>query len=103
MIHSAGLEASAVQEASKLMSESLAGSITIGDMRIDDKGNIQYKDNGGNWTTVILSSPTVSHCSDSNELREYDRKIKEYIDERIDEKLNLFNEPNKYKIMTGEE
>ena len=30
-------------------------------------------------------------------------EIKEYIDERIDEKLNLFNEPNKYKIMTGEE
>ena len=104
MIHSAEVKASAVQEASKLMSESLAGSITIGDMRIDDKGNIQYKDNGGNWTTVILSSPTVSHCFDSNELREYDRKIKEYIDKRIDEKLNLFNEPNnKYKIMTGEE
>ena len=103
MIHSAGMEALEVLEASKLMSESLADSITISDMRIDDKGNIQYKDNGGNWTTVILSSPTVSHCSDSNELREYDRKIKEYIDERIDEKLNLFNEPNKYKIMTGEE
>ena len=104
MIHSAGLEASAVQEASKLMSESLAGSITIGDMRIDDKGNIQYKDNGGNWTTVILSSPTVSHCFDSNELREYDRKIKEYIDERIDEKLNSFAELyNKYKIITGED
>ena len=99
MIHSAGMEALEVLEASKLMSESLADSITISDMRIDDKGNIQYKDNGGNWTTVILSSPTVSHCSDSNELREYDRKIKEY----IDEKLNLFNEPNKYKIMTGEE
>ena len=32
------------------------------------------------------------------------KKIKEYIDKRIDEKLNLFNEPNnKYKIMTGEE
>ena len=39
MIHSAGLEASAVQEASKLMSESLAGSITIGDMRIDENLN----------------------------------------------------------------
>ena len=123
MIHSAEIKASAVREASKLMSESLAGSITIGDMRIDDKGNTQYKDNSGNWTTVV-SSPTisniktrgsdgeyqnyaikntVSHCFDSNELREYDRKIKEYIDERIDEKLNLFNESNKYKIMTGEE
>ena len=115
MIHSAEAEALAVQEASKLISESL---ITIGDMRIDDKGNIQYKDNCGNWTTVILLSPTisniktsgsdgeyqnytikdtVSHCLDLNELREY-------IDKRIDEKLNLFNEPNnKYKIMTGEE
>ena len=99
MIHSAGMEALAAQEVNKLISESLADLITISDIRIDDKGNIQYKDNGGNWTTVILSSPTVSYCSDSNELREYDRKIKEY----IDEKLNLFNEPNKYKIMTGEE
>ena len=124
MIHSAGLEASAALEASKLMSESLAGSITIGDMRIDDKGNIQYKDNRGNWTTVV-SSPTistiktrgsdgeyqnyaikdtVSHYLDLNGLREYDKKIKEYIDARIDEKLNSFNEPhNKYKIITGED
>ena len=103
MIHSAEMEALEVQEVSKLISESLADLITISDIRIDDKGNIQYKDNGGNWTTVILSSPTVSHCFDSNELREYDKKIKEYIDEKIDEKLNLFNEPNKYKITTGEE
>ena len=125
MIHSAGLEASAVQEANKLMSESLAGSITIGDMRIDDKGDIQYKDNGGNWPTVISSSPTissiktrgsageyqnyaikdtVSHYLDLNGLREYDKKIKEYIDARIDEKLNSFNEHhNKYKIIAGED
>lgn len=125
MIHSAEVKASAVQEASKLMSESLAGSITIGDMRIDNKGNIQYKDNSGNWTTVISSSPTistiktrgsdgeyqnyaikdtVSHYLDLNGLREYDKKIKEYIDVRIDEKLNSFNEPhNKYKIITGED
>ena len=104
MIHSAGTEASAVQEVSKLISESLADLITISDIRIDDKDNIQYKDNSGNWTTVILSSPTVSHCFDLNELREYDKKIKEYIDARIDEKLNSFNEShNKYKIMTGEE
>ena len=125
MIHSAEVKASAVREASKLMSESLAGSITIGDMRIDDKGNIQYKDNSGNWTTVISSSPTistiktrgsdgeyqnyaikdtVSHYLDLNGLREYDKKIKEYIDARSDEKLNSFNEPhNKYKIITGED
>lgn len=125
MIHSAEVKASAVREASKLMSESLAGSITIGDMRIDDKGNIQYKDNNGNWTTVISSSPTistiktrgsdgeyqdyaikdtVSHYLDLNGLREYDKKIKEYIDTRIDEKLNSFNEPhNKYKIIMGED
>lgn len=124
MIHSAEVKASAVQEASKLMSESLAGSITIGDMRIDDKGNIQYKDNIGNWTTVV-SSPTistiktrgsdgeyqnyaikdtVSHYLDLNGLREYDKKIKEYIDARIDEKLKQFVEKNgKYKIMTGED
>ena len=124
MIHSAGLEASAVQEASKLMSESLAGSITIGDMRIDGKGNIQYKDSDGNWTTIISLSTissiktrgsdgeyqnyaikdTVSHYLDLNGLREYDKKIKEYIDARINEKLNSFNEPhNKYKIITGED
>ena len=41
MIHSAEAEALAVQEASKLMSESLVGSITIGGMRIDSKGNIK--------------------------------------------------------------
>lgn len=124
MIHSVEMEDSAALETSKLMSESLAGSITIGDMRIDDKGNIQYKDNSGNWTTVI-SSPTissiktrvsdgeyqnyaikdtVSHYLDLNGLREYDKKIKEYIDARIDEKLNSFNEShNKYKIITGED
>lgn len=124
MIHSAEVKASAVQEASRLMSESLAGSITIGDMRIDDKGNIQYKDNSGNWTTVV-SSPTistiktrgpegeyqnyaikdtVSHYLDLNGLREYDKKIKEYIDARIDEKLNSFNEHhNEYKIIMGED
>ena len=125
MIHSAEAKASAVQEASKLISESLAGSITIGDMRIDDKGDIQYKDNGGNWTTVISSSPTISnietrmsdeeyqnyaikdtilHYLDLNELREYDKEIKEYIDARINEKLNLFNEHhNKYKVIMGED
>ena len=121
MIHSAGAEALAVQEASKLMSESLAGSITIGDMRIDDKGNIQYKDNSGNWTTVI-SSPTissietrgsdgeyqnyaikdtVSHYLDMNGLQIYDKKIKEYIDKRIDEKLSKIAD-GKYKVMMGE-
>ena len=40
MIHSAEAKASAVQEASKLMSESLVDSITIGDMRIDEKLSI---------------------------------------------------------------
>ena len=124
MIHSAGLDASVALEASKLMSESLAGSITIGDMRIDGKGNIQYKDSDGNWTTIISLSTissiktrgsdgeyqnyaikdTVSHYLDLNGLREYDKKIKEYIDARIDEKLNSFNEPHtKYKIITGED
>ena len=124
MIRSAEVKASEVQEVNKLISESLADLITISDIRIDDKDNIQYKDNSGNWTTVILS-PTISnietrmsdeeyqnyaikdtilHYLDLNELREYDKEIKEYIDKRIDEKLNSFNEPhNKYKIIMGED
>ena len=40
MIHSAEVKASAVQEASKLMSESLAGSIIIGDICIDKNLNL---------------------------------------------------------------
>ena len=81
------------------LNESLADLITISDMRIDNKGNIQYKDNGGNWTTVISSS-TISHYLDLNVLQEYDRKIKEY----IDEKLNSLNEShNKYKVTMGED
>ena len=43
MIHSAGTEALAVQETSRLMSESLAGSIIIGDMRIDENLNLFNK------------------------------------------------------------
>ena len=110
MIHSAEVKASAVREASKLMSESLAGSITIGDMRIDDKGNIQYKDSDGNWTTVISTSEalaansTVHKYIDTKLLKAYDKKIKEYIDARIDEKLNSFDEShNEYKIIVGED
>ena len=108
MIHSVEMEASAALEASKLMSESLADSITIGDMHIDDKGNIQYKDSGGNWTTVISSLPTnaikdtVSPYIDLNGLREYDKKIKEYIDNRIDEKLANITKI-KYKVISGED
>ena len=121
MIHSAEAEALAVQGVSKLMSESLAGSITIGDMRIDDKGNIQYKDSGGNWTTIISLSTissiktrgsdgeyqnyaikdNVSHYLDMNGLQIYDKKIKEYIDKRIDEKLSKMAD-SKYKVMMGE-
>ena len=121
MIHSAGLEASAVQEASKLMSESLAGSITIGDMRIDGKGNIQYKDSDGNWTTIISSSTissiktrgsdgeyqnyaikdNISHYLDMSGLQIYDKKIKEYIDKRIDEKLSKMAD-SKYKVIMRE-
>ena len=108
MIHRVGDKASAVREASKLTSESLANSITIGDMRIDNKGSIQYKDSGGNWTTVISSLPTyaikdtVSHYLDLNGLREYDKKIKEYIDNRIDEKLANITKI-KYKVISGED
>ena len=43
MIQSAELEALAVQEASKLMSESSVGSIIIGDMCIDENLNLFNK------------------------------------------------------------
>lgn len=98
------------------LNESLADLITISDIRIDDKDNIQYKDNSGNWTTVV-TSPTistinchgtdyaikdnVSHYLDMNDLQIYDKKIKEYIDKRIDEKLSELGD-SKYKIIIGE-
>ena len=40
MIHSAETKASAVQETSRLMSESLAGSIIIGNRCIDENLNL---------------------------------------------------------------
>ena len=40
MIHSAEVKALAVQEASRLMSESLAGSIIMGDMCINENLNL---------------------------------------------------------------
>ena len=43
MIHSAGTEALAVQEVSRLISESLAGSIIIGNMCIDENFNLFNK------------------------------------------------------------
>ena len=43
MIRSVGTEALAVQEASKLMSALLAGSIIIGDMCIDENFNLFNK------------------------------------------------------------
>lgn len=110
MIHSAETEVLAVQGVSKLMSESLADSITIGDMRIDDKGNIQYKDNDGSWITVMSPSETLTVNStthkyiDIEALKAYDKQIKKYIDARINEKLNSFDEPhNEYKIIMGED
>lgn len=106
MIHSVGMEALAVQEANKLMSESLAGSITIGDMRIDDKGNFQYKNNSGvmSPSETLAVNSTVHKCIDIEALKTYDKKIKEYIDARIDEKLNSFNEHhNEYKIIMRED
>ena len=84
MIHSAGLEASVALETSKLMSESLAGSITIGDMRIDGKGNIQYKDSDGNWTTIISLSTisSIKTCGSDGEYQNYAIKdnISHYLD-----------------------
>ena len=102
------MEASAVQEASKLMSESLAGSIIIDDMRIDDKGDIQYKDNSGNLTTVITPSDALTASSTTHKyvnieaLKAYDKKIKEYIEERLGS-LGTEKADSKYKVMTGEE
>ena len=121
MIHSAAMEALAVQEASRLMSESLVDSIIIGDTRIDGKGNIQYKDSDGNWTTIISLSTissiktrgsdgeyqnyaikdNISHYLDMNGLQIYDKKIKEYIDKRIDEKLSKMAD-SKYNVIMGE-
>ena len=108
MIHSAGMEALAVQEASRLMSESLVDSITIGDTRIDGKGNIQYKDNDGNWTTVITPSETLTVSStthkyvDIEALKTYDKKIKEYIKERLGS-LETEKSDSKYKVIMGED
>ena len=90
------------------MSESLAGSITIGDMRIDSKGNIQYKDNGGNWTTVItlsealIMSSTTHKYVDIEALKAYDKKIKEYIEERLGS-LETEKSDSKYKVIMGED
>ena len=90
------------------LNESLAGSIIIDDMRIDDKGNIQYKDNSGNWTTVIIPSDTLTVSStthkyvDIEALKAYDKKIKEYIEERLGS-LETEKSDSKYKVMTGEE
>ena len=108
MIHSAEAEALAVRGVSKLMSESLAGSITIGDMRIDGKGNIQYKDNSGNWTTVITPSDALTVSStthkyvDIEALKAYDKKIKEYIEERLGS-LETEKSDSKYKVIMGED
>ena len=53
--------------------------------------------------TLTINSTTHKYI-DIEALKAYDKKIKEYIDARIDEKLNSFNEPhNKYKIITGED
>ena len=118
MIHSVEMEALEVLEASKLMSESLADSITISDMRIDEKGNIQFKDNYNNWVTVDINKPTISNIDchgttyaikdnvsnylNIEGLQYYDKKIKEYIDNRIDEKLANITKI-KYKVISGED
>ena len=90
------------------LNESLAGSIIIDDMRIDDKGNIQYKDNSGNWTTVIIPSDTLTVSStthkyvDIEALKAYDKKIKEYIEERLGS-LKTEKSDSKYKVIMGED
>lgn len=119
MIHSEEPQVSAVLEASNVWIDNITGSITIGDMRIDDKGNVQFRDNSDNWTTVDINRPTISNIDchgttyaiednvsnylDIEGLQYYDKKIKEYIDDRIDEKLKQFVEKDgKYKVMIGE-
>ena len=90
------------------LNESLAGSIIIDDMRIDDKGNIQYKDNSGNWTTVIIPSDALTVSStthkyvDIEALKAYDKKIKEYIEERLGS-LKTEKSDTKYKVIMGED
>ena len=108
----------AAQEVSKLTAESLANSITIDDMCIDDKGNIQFKDNYDNWVTADINRPTISNIDchgttyaikdnvsnylNIEGLQYYDKKIKEYIDNRIDEKLANMTKI-KYKVIFGED
>lgn len=51
------------------------------------------------FTSAINDNKLVSLSS----LASYDKKIKEYIDKKIDEKINSLNKSqNKYKIITGE-
>ena len=98
------MEASAVQEASKLMFEPLTSSFIIGDMRIDDKGNIQYKNNSSvmSPSETLTVNSTVYKYVDIEALKAYDKKIKEYIEERL-RSLETKKSDSKYKIMTGEE
>ena len=93
-------------------------SLTIGEMKIDSDGVLKVKCND-EWISVCTDTPTisnihtndityavkdtVSHYLDLHGLQEYDRKIKEYIDKRIEEKLSGQKIESKYKIMTGEE
>lgn len=101
------LQASEARELSRLMLEPLMTNITIGDMKIDNKGNIQYKNNSGSWTTVISPSETLAVNStackyvDIEVLKAYDKKIKEYIEERLGS-LETEKSDSRYKVMTGE-
>ena len=104
MIHSAEVKASAVQEASKLMFEPLTSSFIIGDMRIDDKGNIQYKNNSGvmSPSETLTVNSTVYKYVDIEALKAYDKKIKEYIEERLGS-LETEKSDSKYKVIMGED
>ena len=80
-------------------------SLTISEMKIDSDGVLKVKCND-EWISVCTDTPTISNIShylDLHELQEYDRKIKEYIDKRIEEKLSGQTIESKYKIITGED
>lgn len=108
MIHNAGMEASAAQELSRLISEPLMTNVTIGDIKIDGDRKVQFRTNDNEWVTVDMSKPIITVNDDNSPkyvdfegLKIYGKKIKEYIDKRIDEKLSELGN-SKYKVIMGE-
>ena len=108
MIHSAEVKALAAQELSRLISEPLMTNVTIGDIKIDGDRKVQFRTKDNEWVTVDMSKPIITVNDDSSPkyvdfegLKIYGKKIKEYIDKRIDEKLSELGD-SKYKVIMGE-